>query len=132
MSNDTNTTSGQGAAFGLPRSADYLVTYLRKLGNARNRDADRELREVTISDEDARELAEALSPCAIAPLAGLTLPQELVLRRLCASYSVPFHAEHYTPQMDLPDGYVAGWVGGLSQVGRTIYVGVSRTGESSS
>ena len=56
----------------------------------------------------------------------MTNAQELALRRLCQGYNVQFQVEHYHPQFDLPEGYVAGWVGGA--VG-TIYVGVSPEGE---
>lgn len=66
---------------------------------------------------------------ALAPLPGLTLGQELRLRRLCDSYKVPFDPTHYGPIFDLPEGWVAGWVG---DVGTTIYVGVAPNGESHS
>lgn len=117
----------------------YALRKLVQYGKARNRQVDHELRTVELTDDEALAVVEALTPCALAPLAGLTLAQELRLRRLCAAYSVEFVPEHYTPQSDLPDGYVAGWVGGperarkhSSGFGGTIYVGVSLEGESSS
>lgn len=74
----------------------------------------------------------------MSPLANMTLLQELALRRLCQGYSVSFDPAHYSPQFDLPPGYVAGWIGGQHRIhespaGRpTIYVGVSAEGEVSS
>lgn len=64
----------------------------------------------------------------------MTAAQEKALRNICARYGVPFHAEDYNPMFDLPDGYVAGWVGGAYQQenGPTIYVGVSPEGDVSS
>ena len=55
----------------------------------------------------------------------MTEQQEGRLRALCFSYGVEFNAEHYTPQFDLPSGWVAGWVGGEPG---TLYVGVDPEG----
>lgn len=62
----------------------------------------------------------------------MTDAQELALRRLCDRYNVKFHVDDYTPQFDLPEGYVAGWIGGLQSIRRTLYVGCSPEGEISS
>lgn len=65
----------------------------------------------------------------------MTDAQELALRRLCDRYGVRFSVDHYHPQFDLPEGYVAGWIGGSmnDRSGRrTIYVGCSPEGEISS
>lgn len=65
----------------------------------------------------------------------MTDAQELALRRLCQGFNVRFRVDDYHPQFDLPEGYVAGWVGGYQPTGspyRTIYVGVSPEGEVSS
>lgn len=65
---------------------------------------------------------------------GMTVEQELVLRRLCDAYRVTFDDGDYLRNLfDLPSGYVAGWIGGhLGNPGRTIYVGVSPEGDASS
>lgn len=63
----------------------------------------------------------------------MTSAQEATLRKLCGQYSVTYDPAHYRPTFDLPDGWVAGWIGGPSQHGRkTIYVGVAPNGEASS
>jgi hypothetical protein len=78
----------------------------------------------------------------------MTEAQRLALASLCRRYNVPFDESHYVPQFDLPEGYLAGWVGGPEhglvpqEVGNsmtlvrsdrtTIYVGVSPQGEISS
>jgi hypothetical protein len=56
------------------------------------------------------------------------------LWQLCGAYNVAFREDDYAPTFDLPDGYVAGWVGGWKGIGdrRTLYVGVSPAGEASS
>ena len=59
----------------------------------------------------------------------MTEQQEGRLRALCFNYGVEFKAEHYTPQFDLPAGWVAGWVGGEPG---TLYVGVDPEGCASS
>lgn len=41
----------------------------------------------------------------------MTEAQRRALRDLCRRYKVPFDEAKYTPQFDLPRGYVAGWVG---------------------
>lgn len=54
------------------------------------------------------------------------------LQTLCESYDVAYDARHYSTQFDLPAGYVAGWVGGPEQRGKTLYVGVDLDGHSCS
>lgn len=48
--------------------------------------------------------------------------QREALRILCERYGVPFDEERFFSRFDLPEGYVAGWVG-------PIFVGVSPEGE---
>jgi hypothetical protein len=64
----------------------------------------------------------------------VNLAQSAALGALCGRYSVEFVAGHYTPQFDLPDGYVAGWVGGFAvqKEHPTIYVGCDEEGGISS
>jgi hypothetical protein len=71
----------------------------------------------------------------------VTGQQQETLQVLCERYKVPFDATHYTPVFDLPDGYVAGWIGGPQHASYergervrcgTIYVGVSPEGDASS
>lgn len=70
----------------------------------------------------------------------MTAAQASRLRGLCERYGVPFREGDYSPQFDLPAGYVAGWVGGADGAPlfgfparrTTIYVGVDELGESSS
>lgn len=65
----------------------------------------------------------------------MTDAQRDTLWRKCGDYNVPFREDDYTRQSDLPAGYVAGWIGGWPpkpKGSRTIYVGVSPTGEVSS
>jgi len=52
----------------------------------------------------------------------MTNKQITALRDLCERYGVAFDPSAYTPQFDLPDGWVAGWVG------TSIYVGCSPEG----
>jgi hypothetical protein len=61
----------------------------------------------------------------------LTLLQEAALYAICERYSVAYQPEHYRPTFDLPEGWVAGWVGGIEQqkVQPTIYVGCSPEGD---
>lgn len=56
---------------------------------------------------------------------ALTPPQRARLRVLCARFSVEFDESNYISRHDLPEGWVAGFVG-------RIYVGVSPEGESHS
>lgn len=70
----------------------------------------------------------------------MTDAQVATLTALCKRYGVEFVAEHYSPQFDLPDDYVAGWIGGTDHGlvdgkrtnATTIYVGVSAEGDASS
>lgn len=64
----------------------------------------------------------------------MTDAQRDTLWRLCGGYNVPFREDDYTPVFDLPQGWVAGWVGGRDGTNgrRTIYVGVSPQGEAHS
>lgn len=61
----------------------------------------------------------------------LTRAQERSLRALCGRYGEEFHFGDYTPQFDLPPGYVAGWVGGPNG-SRRLYVGCDPEGRVSS
>jgi hypothetical protein len=70
-----------------------------------------------------------MSEQAPKPEFELTLLQETALYALCERYHVPYDPSHYRPTFDLPDGYVAGWVGGPEYMARTIYVGCSPEGE---
>lgn len=56
----------------------------------------------------------------------MTPAQLDALARLHEAYRVPFDPKKFTPQFDLPDGYVAGWVGDR------LYVGCSPEGRISS
>jgi hypothetical protein len=64
----------------------------------------------------------------------LTVLQETALSTLCERYHVAYRPEHYQPTFDLPEGYVAGWVGGadIQKMHPTIYVGCSPEGRISS
>lgn len=61
----------------------------------------------------------------------MTPAQINTLARLCDRYHVDFHASDYIPRFDLPEGWVAGWVGGadIQPDHSTIYVGCSPEGE---
>jgi hypothetical protein len=63
---------------------------------------------------------------------GLTEAQDTALHGLCDRYGVDYSPAHYTPQFDLPPGYVAGWVGGPERPKPTIYVGCDPHGGISS
>jgi hypothetical protein len=56
----------------------------------------------------------------------MTDAQYQALALLHARYGVEFYPADFTPQFDLPPGYVAGWVGDK------IYVGCSPEGDISS
>ncbi len=60
----------------------------------------------------------------------LTLLQEASLSAICERYHVESQPIHYRPSFDLPQGYVAGWVGGVAiqAAHPTIYVGCSPEG----
>lgn len=60
----------------------------------------------------------------------MTLNQEAALRALSERYHVPFRAEDFHPAFDLPEGWVAGWIGGPEE--RRLYVGCSPDGSISS
>ena len=68
----------------------------------------------------------------------MTTAQRDALWELAGRYRVPFREDDYAPAFDLPQGYVAGWVGGqfhcvrCSHRSAKLYVGVSPTGEISS
>jgi hypothetical protein len=64
----------------------------------------------------------------------MTEAQRTALQSLCERYRVGFDPTHYAPSFDLPDGYVAGWVGGyaIQEQQPTIYVGCSAEGHISS
>ena len=53
--------------------------------------------------------------------------QRKALRDLCSRYKVEFNEKHYFKPFDLPQGWVAGWVGGNEL--KKIYVGCSPSGE---
>jgi hypothetical protein len=55
----------------------------------------------------------------------VTPAQIAALEYLCERYKVPFDPGAFHPRFDLPDGYVAGWVG-------PIYVGCAPDGAISS
>ncbi len=89
--------------------------------------------------DDGRTLSLCVPPdrAHVVRRAGdLTEQQERALRNLCERYHVTYDAADYTPQFDLPLGYVAGWVGGIAghqgSNGPTLYVGCSAEGEVSS
>lgn len=42
----------------------------------------------------------------------MTDAQREALQNICQRYHVAFNEDDYKPAFDLPDGYVAGWVGG--------------------
>lgn len=63
----------------------------------------------------------------------MTPQQEATLRRLCASYCVPFDPAHYRvypADSWMMPGWAEGWIGGPNWA--RIYVGVSPTGEANS
>lgn len=60
----------------------------------------------------------------------MTEAQEKALRSLCERYGVTFDKDHYHPTFDLPDGYVAGWIGGTDS--QKLYVGCDPDGRISS
>ncbi len=64
----------------------------------------------------------------------MTREQIAALSALCGRYNVQFNAADYRHTFDLPEGYVAGWVGGFAIQGEhpTIYVGCSAEGVISS
>ena len=60
----------------------------------------------------------------------LTFLQEASLSAISERYGVDYFPHHYRPSFDLPQGYVAGWVGGpeIKDEHPTIYVGCSPEG----
>ena len=62
----------------------------------------------------------------------MTIAQRDALWELADRYHVPFREDDYHPAFDLPEGYVAGWVGGQFHRSAKLAVGVSPTGEISS
>jgi hypothetical protein len=73
--------------------------------------------------------AERCAGIVVSVPSGWTDKQVIALSALCGRYKVEFDPDHYAPAFDLPDGYVAGWVGGEE---RKLYVGCSPEGEISS
>lgn len=61
----------------------------------------------------------------------LTEAQESALRDLCDRYKVQYSADHYHHTFDLPEDYVAGFVGGyeIQATRPTLFIGCSGTGE---
>lgn len=57
---------------------------------------------------------------------ALTQAQHDRLKSLSARYGVDFDPEEFLPAYDLPDGWVAGWIGGNAAC---LYVGCSPEGE---
>lgn len=64
----------------------------------------------------------------------LTEAQEKSLRAICDRYTVEYNEDHYHHTFDLPEGYVAGFVGGaeIQAEHPTIYVGAAPDGRLSS
>lgn len=60
---------------------------------------------------------------------GLNMNQQAALSSLCGRFGEQYSAEHYTPQFDLPDRWVGGWLGGPERRGLSIFVGCSPQGE---
>lgn len=63
--------------------------------------------------------------------------QRAALKALCDRWGgegkgLPFDESHYAPAFDLPDGWVAGWIGGEPKRTGVIYVGCSPEGVISS
>lgn len=60
----------------------------------------------------------------------LTEAQDASLRALCAAFHVEYNPDHYTPKLQFPPEYVAGWIGGVAVQfeRRTAYVNVSPEG----
>jgi len=56
----------------------------------------------------------------------MTEAQQKALHDLCNRYDVPFDPANFRPTFDLPEGYVAGWIGDK------IYVGCDPEGRISS
>jgi hypothetical protein len=64
----------------------------------------------------------------------LTEAQETSLQDICGRYRVGYDPDHYHHTFDLPEAYVAGWVGGrdIQAEHPTIYCGVDPEGRISS
>lgn len=73
---------------------------------------------------------EVSDPVVKVEVLDMNAAQESALRGLSERYHVPFNAADFKPTFDLPDGYVAGWIGGLEH--RKLYVGCSPEGSISS
>lgn len=91
---------------------------------------------LVIGDSDSKAMAVVGTPHELVELVaristavhqaiGYTPAQVAKLRDLCKRFEYTFDLGDYRPRFDLPDGYVAGWVGDL-------YVGVSPDGDASS
>lgn len=61
---------------------------------------------------------------------AMNTAQEAALRGLSDRYHVTFNAADFKPAFDLPDGWVAGWIGGTEY--QALYVGCSPEGGISS
>lgn len=55
----------------------------------------------------------------------MTPEQQEAIKRLCRNYQTEYRPENYGPAFDLPDGWVAGWIG-------PIYCGIDPEGNISS
>ena len=65
----------------------------------------------------------------------MTDAQRTKLQTLCERYRVTFTESDYlvfSQDSSMMPGWAEGWVGGLTQAGRTLYVGVSPEGDSHS
>jgi len=60
----------------------------------------------------------------------MTYKQYEALMHLSDNYNVDFNLDWFRPTFDLPEGYIAGWIGGPEH--KKIYVGCSAEGEISS
>ena len=68
------------------------------------------------------------------PPEHLTIEQDGALRSICERYYVAYSPDHYHHTFDLPDGFVAGWVGGydIQKEHPTIFIGCAPDGRISS
>ena len=59
----------------------------------------------------------------------MTPAQRIALQNLCARYGEKLRESDFAHPFDLPDGWVAGWVGQRGTHGNPIYVGCSPEGD---